>query len=78
MPIYSFRNKETGEIAEVILRISEYDQYLSDNPNLERYYDGAPGLISSSKSTMRQAGNEWRNHLDRIKKGSGRGNTIKT
>jgi hypothetical protein len=78
MPIYSFRNKETGAIAEVILRISDYDQYLSDNPNLERYYDGVPGLISSSKTPLRQAGNEWRNHLDRIKKGSGKGNTIKT
>lgn len=78
MPIYSFKNKETGEIAEVILRISEYDQYKLDNPQLERVYDGAPGLVSSSKTPLRQAGSEWRNHLDRIKKGSGRGNTIKT
>lgn len=80
MPIYEFKNTETGELTEKVLSISEYDDYLKDNPNLVRYYSPAssPGLISDSQSTLRRAGTEWRNHLDRMKAGSGRGNTIKT
>lgn len=80
MPVYEFKDKETGEVTEKILSLSKYDEYLKENPNLERYYSPAssPGLISDSQSTMRRAGSEWRNHLERMKKGSGRGNTIKT
>ena len=80
MPIYEFKDKETGEVSEKIMSLSQYDDYLKENPNLERYYSPAssPGLISDSKSPLTRAGTEWRNHLDRMKKGSGRGNTIKT
>lgn len=80
MPIYEFKNTETGELTEKVLSISEYDDYLKDNPTLVRYYSptSSPGLISDSQSPLRRAGNEWRNHLDRMKAGSGRGNTIKT
>lgn len=35
MPTYTFRNKETGEHHEKLLKISELDQYKLDNPNLE-------------------------------------------
>lgn len=38
MPRYDFINKETKEVTEVILRMSEYDNYIKDNPLLERYY----------------------------------------
>ena len=39
--------------------------------------NGAPGLISDSKSAMRRAGSEWQDRLKQIKKGSGRNNNIK-
>lgn len=38
MPTYTFRDINTGDITEVILRMAEYDQYREDNPQLERYY----------------------------------------
>lgn len=38
MPRYDFRNKETGEVTEVSLRIAEYDKFCESNPQLERYY----------------------------------------
>lgn len=41
MPIYPLRNTETGEITEKIMKISEYEQYLIDNPNIVRYFDSA-------------------------------------
>lgn len=78
MPIYEFRNTETDEVFDVSLRISEYDQYIKENPNLVRHYSKAPGLTSGNKSPMTMAGKDWEGHLNRIKKGSGRNTTIKT
>ena len=40
MASYTFRNKRTGKIKEYEMRISEYDQFKNDNPNLERVIDG--------------------------------------
>jgi hypothetical protein len=78
MPVYEFRNKDTQEVSEVVLKISEYDSYLKDNPQLERYYSSAPGLTSGHKTARQLAGTEWNDHLKRIKKSSGRDNNIKT
>lgn len=78
MPIYEFRNTETDEVFDVSLRMSEYDQYIKENPNLVRHYSKAPGLTSGSKSALTTAGKDWEGHLNRIKKGAGRDNTIKT
>ena len=78
MPIYNFRNKQTGEVTEVSLRISELDKYKEDNPDLEQAHLSAPGLTSGHKSARQLAGGDWNNMLDNIKKKSGRGNTIKT
>ena len=38
MPYYDFKNKETGEIKEIKLSLSEFDQFLVDHPELERYF----------------------------------------
>ena len=44
MPTYEFRNKETGEITEAFMKISERDQYLKDNPHLESIMTQAPAM----------------------------------
>jgi len=38
MATYSFRNKETNEIFDYSMRMSEYDSYMESNPSVERYY----------------------------------------
>lgn len=78
MPIYNFRSTETGEITEVTLRISQLDQYKTDNPQLEQVHLSAPGLTSGHKSARQLAGSDWNDLLKGIKKSSGKGNTIKT
>jgi hypothetical protein len=35
MPTYVFRNKDTGEQFERVMRISELDTYRQENPHLE-------------------------------------------
>ena len=78
MPVYEFKDPSTEEIIEKVLRISEYDDFVKDNPHLVRYYSTAPGLTSGHKTARQLAGSEWNNHLERIKKGAGRNNNIKT
>lgn len=38
MPIYTFKNKENGEILEYTMRVAELDDFKKNNPNLERYF----------------------------------------
>jgi hypothetical protein len=79
MPQYEFKNNETGEVTELTLRISEYDEWLVNNPLWVRYYSpsSAPKLVTGAKSTMRLAGKEWENKLTAIKKNAGQKSTIK-
>lgn len=39
MATYTFRNKETNEVFDHSMRMSEYDSYMESNPNIERYYE---------------------------------------
>lgn len=78
MPIYNFRNTETEEITETLLRISELDQFKEDNPLLTMVHLKAPALISGQKSALTMAGHGWKDHLKAIQKGAGNSNTIKT
>jgi hypothetical protein len=38
MPVYDFRNKDTGDIVTLTMKISEKQQYLQDHPNMESYF----------------------------------------
>lgn len=76
MPTYVFRNKETDEIEEHLMRVSELDDFKLNNPNLVIQLQPM-NMISDSKSVLTRAGSEWQDHLKNMKKGSGRGNTIK-
>lgn len=38
MPIYQFKDKTTEEIIEKSMRISQLDQFKTDNPNLEQFF----------------------------------------
>ena len=44
MATYTFRNKETNEIFEHSMRMSEYDSYMESNPSVERYYEPSAAL----------------------------------
>lgn len=76
MPTYTMKNKQTGETKEMFLSFAERDSILATG-EWEQLITGTPGFISGSKSPLRLAGSEWRDHLKRIKKNSGRNSTIK-
>lgn len=54
MPNYQFKNKNTGEVEEHILRISELDVFKENNPHLERYFspEGLPGLGDAARMSV--------------------------
>jgi hypothetical protein len=53
MPTYVFRNKETGEQFEKLMKISELDSFRVDNPQLETVIQavafGDPTKLSSTR-----------------------------
>ena len=53
MPTYEFRNKDTGEVTEVFMKMSAKDQYLIDNPHLEQTMTQAPAF-SGDHITLRK------------------------
>ena len=65
MPTYNFRNKDTGEETEIVMRISELDQYKENNPHLEQFLTRAPGIARGHGST-RQFDSGFKEVLQKI------------
>lgn len=36
--LYEMKNTETGEIFEICMKLSEYDDYLKNNPHVQRHH----------------------------------------
>ena len=44
MPTYTFHNNQTDEVFEKMMKFSEVEQFLEDNPNVTKLID-APNII---------------------------------
>jgi len=49
MPTYDFKHKDTGEVITKVLKITERDQFLQDNPTYEPYH----GTVASVGDPVR-------------------------
>ena len=76
MPKYTLKRLSTNEEWNVSCSFDDLAQYLEDDDVVKVL--STPAFASDTVSTLRRAGSEWNDHLSRIKKGSGRDNTIKT
>lgn len=56
MPTYDFRNKETGEVFERIMKIAEKEQYLLDNPHIEQALMSAPAFAGDHITIKKDTG----------------------
>lgn len=65
MPIYEFRNKETGEIWEEFLSMSAREEYLAENPHVEQVIS-APALISGISGVTHKNDSGFKDLLNRI------------
>jgi len=48
MPTYSFRNNDTGEEYDMLMKYDEKLTYLQDNPHIDSIITGAPGLLAGT------------------------------
>jgi hypothetical protein len=67
MPTYNFKNNDTGEIIEVMLKISERDQYLQDNPHLTQVLLKPPSIDAGGSLTVGKPDSGFRDVLKNIK-----------
>ena len=42
MPTYTVLNSETDQIEEIVMKISEYDAFMKQNPKYSRYFTDVP------------------------------------
>ena len=76
MPNYTVR-REDGDGQEWVVSCSWDElQEMCEEYKLVRVLKPV-GIISASGSNLRNAGEEWQNHLKNMKKNNGLGNTIK-
>jgi hypothetical protein len=48
MPIYTFRNVDTGETEDKLMSMSQREPFLDSNPQLTQIHTKAPGLVSGT------------------------------
>jgi hypothetical protein len=67
MPTYTFRNRETGEVVEHVLRMSEHGQFRQDNPHLEQIILQAPALGDPVALGVKKLDGGFKERLAQIK-----------
>jgi predicted nucleic acid-binding Zn ribbon protein len=55
MPTYQFLNTQTGEEFEVLMKISEREEYLKNNPHIQTVLS-APALVSGVSTSNSRTG----------------------
>ena len=75
MPVYTIRNNSTEEYVEVNMPYEEFKEFLQGNPDFTQVFK-MPATVSGRYSTHRMAGEGWQDVLKKIKKGSGKDNSV--
>lgn len=67
MPVYDFKNKDTDEVLTLTMKISEKEQYLQSNPNMESYFgDTRMNIGDPVRLGVRTAGGGFKEVLQKI------------
>jgi hypothetical protein len=78
MANYTFYNTKTKKEFDINMPISELDAYKENNPHLNQLIKHAPAIADPSRLGLRKPDAGFRDVLKKIKKASGRKNTINT
>ena len=65
MPTYTFKNTNTGELTEVVMKIAELDSYRESNPQLETVI-GSPMICDPVRIGVRKMDTGFKEVLQRI------------
>lgn len=76
MPKYTFLNKETEQVEEFYFGIQSYDQFVKDNPHLERYFEQGTGFAmgDSVRLGIRKNDDGFREVVSKIAKANYKSN----
>lgn len=66
MPLYEFRDKDTGNVFEKMMSMSSKEDYLRENPNIESIITSAPPTIDSVRLGVRKTDQGFKEVLQRI------------
>jgi len=78
-PVYDFRNKSTGEVKTLTMKISEKDQYLKDNQDQEVYFgDTTMHLGDPVRLGVRKIDGGFKEVLQKIAERTPGGNYMKS
>lgn len=78
MASYTFYDTKTDKEFDIQMPISELDDYKAQNPHLEQRIKTAPSIADPTRMGLRKPDAGFRDVLKRIKKASGRNNTVNT
>jgi hypothetical protein len=68
MPRYTFLNKQTNQVEEHYFGISSYDEFIKNNPQLERYHESgqAAAMGDSVRLGIRKPDSGFQEVLSKI------------
>lgn len=73
MPLYTFKNIDNGEIKENWINMNDYDEFVENNPHLQRIYEPI-GTVDPVHLGRVKNSREFTNVLQHIKKSNIRSN----
>tara|TARA_B100001115_G_C15540517_1_gene256969 strand:+ start:18 stop:254 length:237 start_codon:yes stop_codon:yes gene_type:complete len=78
MPIYTVKkdNPKSTKTWEINCKWSELQDMLDEYKLVQ--VPSAPKIVSSTGGVLSKTPDSWKDHLSRMKKGAGKGNTIRT
>lgn len=75
MPRYTIQDTKNNEEWEVQCTWDELQEVLKANPDFKQGLS-TPNFVTQTGNTISRTSGDWRDLLKKVKKGSGRGNTI--
>ena len=66
MPTYTFRNKDTGEVFDDLMKWSERQEFLEANPHIEPIVGGAPSIGDPVRLGVRRPDGGFNEVLSKI------------
>jgi hypothetical protein len=75
MPYYTLKNNETGDTEDIVCTYEEMQLHLKENPHLHQVL-AAPRIVSGIRDVRSRTPDGFKDVLKKVKKGSGKNNTI--
>ena len=79
MPLYTIVNDKTGDQEELFCSYNTLQETLEERgQDWRQEIIRAPALVTHTGNVINKTSGDWKNLMDNIKKGSGKGNTVKS